>query len=106
MCLRDDVAGEVVESIATQNLARTISTMVLLSVGAFLCALLPVNAVSVGLRQQDVAWPHQPRYYHLPPLREQAEIQDAWTKERLESIPGLLRKYNVSAWLVCTYLCI
>ncbi|KAB5584965.1 hypothetical protein GE09DRAFT_10229 [Coniochaeta sp. 2T2.1] len=45
-------------------------------------------------------WPHLPRYFSLPPLREQAEIQDAWTRERLDSIPELMRKHNVSAWLL------
>jgi hypothetical protein len=46
-------------------------------------------------------WPQLPRYYHLPPLREQAEIQDEWTAERRASVPLLLRKYGVDAWLVC-----
>ena len=41
-----------------------------------------------------------PQYQFLPPLREQAEIVDAWTEERKALIPGLLRKYGVDAWLV------
>ena len=41
-----------------------------------------------------------PQYQLLPSLREQAEIVDAWTEERKDLIPGLLRKYGVDAWLV------
>jgi hypothetical protein len=44
--------------------------------------------------------PPAPEYHRLPPLREQARIQDAWTKERKAHIPKLLRKYGVDAWLV------
>lgn len=40
------------------------------------------------------------KYHHLPPLREQAAIQDAWTAERISNIPNILKKYNVDAWLV------
>jgi len=43
----------------------------------------------------------QPKYYTLPSLREQAAIQDAWTKERRAGIPKILQKYAVDAWLVC-----
>ncbi|KAK0649901.1 hypothetical protein B0T16DRAFT_457264 [Cercophora newfieldiana] len=42
----------------------------------------------------------EPQYFTLPPLREQASIQDNWVKERREGIPKLLRKYGVDAWLV------
>lgn len=38
--------------------------------------------------------------HQLPPLREQAEIQDGWLKERLEGIPNILQKHRVDAWLV------
>ncbi|TVY89696.1 hypothetical protein LAWI1_G004574 [Lachnellula willkommii] len=41
-----------------------------------------------------------PQYQQLPPLREQAAIQDAWTAERLSNVPQLLRKYEVDAWLM------
>lgn len=41
-----------------------------------------------------------PQYRRLPPLREQAAIQDAWTAERLSNVPQLLNKYGVDAWLV------
>lgn len=50
--------------------------------------------------QSRLNWPHLPKYFTLPSLREQAEIQDAWTRERLDSIPALMRKHNVSAWLI------
>ena len=37
----------------------------------------------------------------LPPLREQAEIQQQWLKLRLERIlPALMNKYQVNTWLV------
>ncbi|EPE35215.1 hypothetical protein GLAREA_10912 [Glarea lozoyensis ATCC 20868] len=39
-------------------------------------------------------------YYHLPPLREQAAIQDKWTKERIDNVPAILNKYGVDAWLM------
>jgi hypothetical protein len=37
----------------------------------------------------------------VPPLREQAEIQQQWLKLRLERfLPGLMRKHGVQMWLV------
>jgi hypothetical protein len=37
----------------------------------------------------------------LPPLREQAEIQQRWLKARLERVlPALMRKHKVQMWLV------
>lgn len=42
----------------------------------------------------------QIRYQPLPSLREQAEIQEKWRTQRLETIPSLLKKYGVDAWLV------
>ena len=41
-----------------------------------------------------------PSYQHLPPLREQAQLQDKWVAERKEAIPKLLEKHGVDAWLV------
>ncbi|KAJ0148972.1 hypothetical protein CTA2_614, partial [Colletotrichum tanaceti] len=41
-----------------------------------------------------------PKYNPLPPLREQARIQDAWTEERKAGIPALLKKHGVEAWVV------
>ncbi|OLN86619.1 hypothetical protein CCHL11_03829 [Colletotrichum chlorophyti] len=41
-----------------------------------------------------------PKYNPLPPLREQARIQDAWTQERKARIPALLKKHGVEAWLI------
>jgi hypothetical protein len=41
-----------------------------------------------------------PQYQHLPLLRDQAVLQDKWTAERKASIPKLLQKHNVDAWLV------
>jgi hypothetical protein len=55
--------------------------------------------------QKPLNQPVQPlsqiaKYYHLPPLREQAIIQDTWTKERIDNVPDILNKYGVDAWLV------
>lgn len=45
------------------------------------------------------AFPAQPP--SLPPLREQAEIQQQWLKLRLERVlPQLMRKHGVQMWLV------
>lgn len=41
-----------------------------------------------------------PQVHTLPPLREQADIVNAWTEARKALIPGILRKYDVDAWLV------
>jgi hypothetical protein len=41
-----------------------------------------------------------PSYQTLLPLREQAELQNAWVAERKAAIPALLQKYHVDAWLV------
>ncbi|SJL02052.1 uncharacterized protein ARMOST_05376 [Armillaria ostoyae] len=45
--------------------------------------------------------PTPAEYRRLPPLREQAEILDRWTSERIARIPLLLQKYGVDAWLMC-----
>ncbi|KAG6355822.1 hypothetical protein INS49_003788 [Diaporthe citri] len=42
----------------------------------------------------------RPQVQILPPLRDQAQIVDAWTEERRTLIPGILRKYGVDAWLI------
>src|SRR5450755_3722358 len=37
----------------------------------------------------------------LPPLREQAEIQQQWLQLRLErNLPKLMRKYGIKMWIV------
>ena len=41
-----------------------------------------------------------PQYRTLPPLREQAALQDGWRQERIHNIPLLLQKYGADAWLV------
>ena len=60
---------------------------------------LPLFLLSVAA-QLSVA-NKAPQYHHLPPLREQAAIQDAWRDERVSNIPHILQKYGVDAWLVC-----
>ncbi len=44
--------------------------------------------------------PTPAEYRRLLPLREQAEILNRWTSERVARIPLLLQKYGVDAWLV------
>lgn len=58
-----------------------------------------IFVVFVTLILSCVAAKH-PQYQHLPPLREQAKIQDGWRVERLDSVPALLQKHGVDAWLV------
>ncbi|KAI1750535.1 xaa-Pro aminopeptidase family enzyme [Xylaria castorea] len=41
-----------------------------------------------------------PQVQTLPPLQEQADLVNSWTEERKALIPGLLRKYDVDAWLM------
>jgi peptidase M24-like protein len=59
---------------------------------------LCVVAVSLALQaSQGSGQNHKP----LPPLREQAEIQQQWLKLRLErTLPKLMRKHRVQMWLV------
>jgi hypothetical protein len=47
----------------------------------------------------------KPQYHQLPPLREQAVVENAWRQERIENIPNILRKHGVDAWLVCHPIC-
>ncbi|KAI3396662.1 hypothetical protein diail_11839 [Diaporthe ilicicola] len=42
----------------------------------------------------------KPQVQVLPRLRDQAQIVDAWTKERKALVPGILRKYGIDAWLI------
>ena len=44
-------------------------------------------------------WAETPK--PLPPLREQAELQQQWLRLRLERhLPALMRKHGVAMWLV------
>ncbi|EGX96245.1 Xaa-Pro aminopeptidase family enzyme [Cordyceps militaris CM01] len=40
-----------------------------------------------------------PNYQYLPPLREQSALQEKWYAERRATIPALLQKHGVDAWL-------
>ncbi len=51
-----------------------------------------------------IAWAKQPQYQILPPLREQAALQDEWTAQRKALVPSLLTKYGVDAWLVRLFI--
>lgn len=61
-------------------------------------------AAAASLALGVVAAGKTPAYQALPPLREQAELQDKWTAERRRAIPGLLQKHNVDAWIVSSPL--
>lgn len=65
--------------------------------------LTPLIAAAAFLGDPVVSDP-KPKYNPLPPLREQARVQDAWTEERKATIPALLKKHGVDAWLVCQRL--
>lgn len=60
-----------------------------------------VLLVSIVCAREIIPAAKPPSYRLLPPLREQAKIQDNWTRERIARIPKLLQKYGVDAWLVC-----
>lgn len=66
----------------------------------FYSGLLVWTCVAFGTAAAAAPSPPSAQYHTLPPLREQAAIQDAWTAERKTIIPGLLHKYSVDAWLV------
>ncbi|KAF6834422.1 xaa-Pro aminopeptidase family enzyme [Colletotrichum musicola] len=55
--------------------------------------------ISGALLHQPTLADPKPKYNPLPPLREQARIQDAWTAERKKTIPALLKKHGVDAWI-------
>ena len=66
-----------------------------------LAALLPLVVVPGAILAKASSHPQtKPTYQPLPPLRQQADIQDAWTQSRKDQIPALLQKYGVDAWLV------
>jgi hypothetical protein len=47
-----------------------------------------------GIGAGDAPW-------KLPPLREQAEIEEQWVKKRLDTVlPALMRKHGIQMWLV------
>ena len=58
-------------------------------------ALLVVCAAYAQLHSTSPA-----EYHRLPSLREQATILDGWRDERVSTIPALLTKYRIDAWLV------
>jgi hypothetical protein len=60
---------------------------------ALLVALLPLNS---ALAQPAVAAPAP-----LPPLREQAKLQQQWLQARLTQVlPPLMRKHGIAMWLI------
>lgn len=76
---------------------KTSVTNLFAVVGLALAVSAPVAGASADANKS-------PQFQTLPPLREQADIVDGWTKKRKALIPEILRKYNVDAWLVCLIL--
>ena len=61
--------------------------------------LLSRRVAIVCLLAAAAAFGQQPA--QLPPLREQAKIQQEWLRLRLERVlPALMRKHRVQMWLV------
>ncbi|EJD53954.1 xaa-Pro aminopeptidase family enzyme [Auricularia subglabra TFB-10046 SS5] len=56
-------------------------------------------AVALGLAVV-VAAALSPEYHTFPPLQERAAIQNAWTAERLQRVPELLKKHGLDAWIL------
>jgi len=70
-----------------------------------LLVALPVLVGSPGRSeaQEPVAIPQgvPPRFHTLPPLREQARIQQEWAHQRVtEVIPMLMREHGVDMWIL------
>ena len=64
---------------------------------ALLAPVLCLALAAASLSAQTTPDPSRP----FGTLREQAERQQAWLKERLDSIlPGLMRKYGIDMWVV------
>src|SRR4029079_8372257 len=64
---------------------------------ALLARALGFALAAGNLSSQSAPDPSRP----FGTLREQAERQQAWLKERLDSIlPGLMRKYGIDMWVV------
>lgn len=71
-----------------------------------LTASLTALLICCGFTAADKAKSPKYQYHTLPPLREQAAIQNGWTAKRIGLIPGLLQKYGVDAWLVSYVTCL
>ncbi len=71
-----------------------------LSFLAFVAVLLPLEG---GVAQTPAYVPEDvpPRIHPLPPLREQARIQQDWAHQRVtEVIPMLMREHGVAMWIL------
>ena len=60
-----------------------------------------IAILTICLSTTSHVFPASPKPQPLPPLREQAAIQQQWLKIRLERVlPQLMRKHGVAMWLV------
>lgn len=65
----------------------------------FACALLAIVAVAADSRAQETG-PYSPAR-PFGTLRQQAAVQQAWLKERLEvNLPAVMRAHDVDMWVV------
>jgi Xaa-Pro aminopeptidase len=65
---------------------------------SFLCVLCASVASFSSTPRAGVEMPPP-----LPPLREQDHIRQEWLQARLERVlPGLMRRYGVAMWIVCS----
>jgi hypothetical protein len=61
--------------------------------------LVPTPGTSQGRESVPESVPA--RYHTLPPLREQAQIQQEWINKRVtEVLPALMREYGVQMWVL------
>jgi len=68
-----------------------------------LCLLVSLVVPEGAEAQEAVRVPRDaaPRFHPLPPLREQAGIQQEWAEERVtEVIPMLMREHGVDMWIL------
>ncbi len=84
---------------ARDTLPRLFMGIVILSILLSLSFLAPV----AGRAQEAVFVPPDapPRIHPLPPLREQAKIEQKWAYNRVtKAIPMLMREYGVDMWIL------
>ncbi len=76
-----------------------VSSILALFFAIFLAPAFTPSAVAqtLGYVPQDAP----PRYHMLPPLRQQAEIEQAWAEKRvMEVLPRLMREYGIDMWVL------
>lgn len=68
---------------------------------ALVLPLLLLSSVLASPLSPPSQQPSSPSQYSLlPPLREQARIQDGWRDERFKLASGMMKKYGVDVWIM------